>query len=257
MLYTKMHNVQIYVIHEYEMCSIRTYVTYENEIYPNVCFTRKYVWCQNYVTCESVLCPSLCYTRKYDVACPNLCYIWKCVMSEHELHAIMRCFLSEFMLLMKMWYVRTYVANENTLSCVRSYVAYDNVLCLNIYYPRIWNMFYPNFCYIRKIFTSEIMLHMKIWFLVQNVFAHDNVICLKLCHPRKYDVLLSELTLHTMMSEHMLHTNVTCILSELTLHREIKYVRTYVTHAKCDGLCPNFWYIRKCVISEPMLHTKI
>ena len=172
------------------------------------------------------------YTRLWGVFCPN-------------------------MLLMKMWYARIYVANENMLSCVWSYVAYDNVYCLNIHYPRIWNVFYPNFCYIRKTFTSEIMLHTKIWVLVQNVVAHDNVICLKLCHPLYYDVLLSELTLHAIMSEHMLHTNVTCSLSELMLHKEIKYVRTYVTHETYDGLGPNFWCIPKCVISELMLHTKI
>ena len=69
MLYT---NVQTYVKHEYEMCSIRTNVTHEN-----------------------VICRNICYTRKDVVLCPNLCYIRKCVMSEHMLHTNMRFILSE------------------------------------------------------------------------------------------------------------------------------------------------------------------
>ena len=49
MLHTKMCNVRIYVTHEHEMFSVRTY---ENIICPNLCYTRKYdVWCdRTYVT---------------------------------------------------------------------------------------------------------------------------------------------------------------------------------------------------------------
>ena len=61
--HTRMCNVQIYVTykisnvtyvtHDYEMFSVRSYVTCENIIYPKLCYTRKHnVWCQNlnYVT---------------------------------------------------------------------------------------------------------------------------------------------------------------------------------------------------------------
>ena len=96
MLHTKMGNVKINVTHEYEMCSTRTYVTYENIIIcPNVCYTRMgdyflfnlmlhmqicndrtYMYVtheydmfsvRTYVTYENIICPNLCYTRKYDV----------------------------------------------------------------------------------------------------------------------------------------------------------------------------------------------
>ena len=62
-LHTIMCNVQTSVTHEYEMHSLRMYVTYRNE-----------------------KCPNVCYPRKYDVLCPNLYYIRKCVMSEPMLH---------------------------------------------------------------------------------------------------------------------------------------------------------------------------
>ena len=50
----KMCNVKIYDTNKYEMCSIRTYVTYENIICPNICYTRKYVLCGKCVMSEPV-----------------------------------------------------------------------------------------------------------------------------------------------------------------------------------------------------------
>ena len=37
-----MCNVRTFVTHEYEIFFVHTYVTYENEIWPNLCYTQKY-----------------------------------------------------------------------------------------------------------------------------------------------------------------------------------------------------------------------
>ena len=54
----------------------------------------------------------------------------------------------------------------------------------------------------------------------------------------------------------MLHTNMRCILSELMLHTEMYYVRTYVTQENMMP-CVELMLIQKYVLSECMLHTKI
>ena len=154
-------------------------------------------------------------------------------MSEHTLHMNMRCVQSKRMLHMEMWYVRTYVANENTLSCVLSFVTHKHVLCLNNCYTWVWKVFCPNWWHIRK------MLYPYLWntrkyniFLVQNDVTYDNVISPNLRSPWKYDVFCPNLRyIRTcVMSKHTLHTNMRCILSELMLHTEMQYVRTYVTN---------------------------
>ena len=72
-------------------------------------------------------------------------------------------------------------------------------------------------------------------FLVLNDVTYDKFICLNLCYPRKSDVFLSERMLHTKMCNVRTHvTHEYEILSKLILH-----------------------YIRKCVMSEPMLYMKI
>ena len=127
-------------------------------------------------------------------------------------------------------------------------------------------LFCPNWCYTRKY----------------------DVLCPKLYYIRnlytwKYDVSCPNLLhLKSVMSEHMLHTNVRLLLSELMLHTkmynvrtyftteyEMFSVRTYVTYEnmiclnlcykrKYDVWCPNLYYIiRKCVMSEPIMHRKI
>ena len=79
----------------------------------------------------------------------------------------------------------------------------------------------------------------------------------------------------------MLHTNMILFLSELILHTKMYNVRTYFTYEygmfsvqtyvayetitsfnlcytrKYDAWYPNLYYIRKCVMSEPMLIMKI
>ena len=52
------------------------------------------------------------------------------------------------------------------------------------------------------------------------------------------------------MSEHMLRSNMICILSELMLHKEMWYVRTYVTHENLMSYV-RICYIPKCEMSEP------
>ena len=38
----KMCNVRTFVAHEYEILFVHAYVTYENVIWPNLCYTQKY-----------------------------------------------------------------------------------------------------------------------------------------------------------------------------------------------------------------------
>ena len=38
----KMYIVRTFVTHEYEISFVHTYVTYENVIWPNLCYTQKY-----------------------------------------------------------------------------------------------------------------------------------------------------------------------------------------------------------------------
>ena len=38
----KMCNVRTFVTHEYEISFVHTYVTYENVIWPNLCYAQKY-----------------------------------------------------------------------------------------------------------------------------------------------------------------------------------------------------------------------
>ena len=38
----KLCNVRTFVTHEYELFFVHTYVTYENVIWPNICYTQKY-----------------------------------------------------------------------------------------------------------------------------------------------------------------------------------------------------------------------
>ena len=59
MLHTKMFNVKTYVTHKYEMCCIRTNVTNENVIFPNVCYTR------NMSCVRTLLDTKMCNVRTY------------------------------------------------------------------------------------------------------------------------------------------------------------------------------------------------
>ena len=76
------------------MCSIRSYVTYEHEIY---------------------------VIQEYEMCSVRTNAIYKkCVMLEYVTHEY------------EMYSVRTSDTNENWTASVRSYVTYENVLCLNI-----------------------------------------------------------------------------------------------------------------------------
>ena len=65
------------------------------------------------------------------------------------------------------------------------------------------------------------------------------------------------------MSEHMLHTNIKSVLSELTVHSEKNYfmenkIRPNLCYTrKYDVFSPKCCYIRQCYIPESMLLTKI
>ena len=107
------------------MCSVQTYVTYEN-----------------------MICPNLCFEQKYDALCPILCYIWKYVISWHMLHINIKCVLS--VVHTKKHYVPTFCTHENLMFLVQNDVTYDNVICPNLGYPRKY-VFCPNIYWIELI----------------------------------------------------------------------------------------------------------
>ena len=66
MLHMKMCKDRTYFTHEYEMRSVRTNVAYKNvkssnKYYTRICFVR------TYVTYENVVCPNLRFDQKYVV----------------------------------------------------------------------------------------------------------------------------------------------------------------------------------------------
>ena len=64
------------------------------------------------------------------------------------------------------------------LTAVKNSYNKVNVECSNICYTRIWDIFCPYLCYIRKCNMAEPMLHTKIWYLsVSALFLH-----MKMCN---------------------------------------------------------------------------
>ena len=142
-----------------------------------------------------------------------------------------------------MWYVRTYVTNEDIMSGVRTYI---------------------RSC--RKRVMSELILHTKIWFLVSEFTLH-----MKTCNVRTYVTheyeMCSVRTYGTYekcdLSETMLHTKICCPMTKLMFHTKMCISWTYVTHEKSlrksdilcytqkyDVLYPESCYIQKCVMYE-------
>ena len=136
------------------------------------------------------------YTQIWDVFCPNLCYIRKCDMSEPMLRTKLWCLVSDVLLHTKMFNVWTDVTHEHEMFSVPTYSAY------------------------KKIWTYITHAHMM--FLVQND-TYDNIICPNLCNPKKHDIFCPNLRYIRIwvMSEHMLQTNMRCIMSELMLHTKM------------------------------------
>ena len=69
-----MGNARTCVTHEYEMYSVRTYVTYRNIICPNVCYKRKYdvfvselilhmPGVRTYIIRKGVMCEPMLHTK--------------------------------------------------------------------------------------------------------------------------------------------------------------------------------------------------
>ena len=115
-----MCNVRSCVTLEYEMSSVRTFVTYEN-VMSDICYTRTYD-VRTYVTYGNVICSNVCYTRKYDDLCPNLRYVRKLLMFEHMLDMNIRCVLSELTLHTEILYVRTLFTHDNLMFYVEIYL---------------------------------------------------------------------------------------------------------------------------------------
>ena len=89
------------------------------------------------------------------------------------------------------------------------------------------------------------------------VWEQQNFIQTKICNVQTYFTheyemysVKSMLNTKCNMSEHMLHTKIWCIVSELMLHTTMCIVRTYVTH---EHLMPFVWtlcHIKTCVMSK-------
>ena len=136
---------------------VRSFVTYENVQYLNICYTgTRNMFCLNLWCILNNLCPNSCYTRKYYVfsqndvtydnfICPNLCT-----------HANM------------MYFVQTNVTYEN--GNVRTYITHEYEL-----------YFCPILCYIQKCNMFERMLQTKIWCPVSELILHT-----KLCNVRTH-----------------------------------------------------------------------
>ena len=132
-------------------------------------------------------------------------------------------------------------------------------LCQNLCYTRKFDVFSPKWCHIQQCYISN------------PCYPWKYVFCPNICHIQK-----------CAMSEHMVHTNTRCILSELMLHAEMYYVQTYVTHENMiscvrtndtfvnvliwtyvphcriwDLFYLNNCYSRKCAMSEHILHTNM
>ena len=70
--------------------------------------------------------------------------------------------------------------------------------------------------------------------------------------------LVSKLILHMKMCNvrtHIAHENMSRVRTYVT--SKMCYVRTYATHEYEIIFYPNWWYIRKCVMSGQMLHTNM
>ena len=107
-----------------------------------------------YVTYENVICPNLCYTRKYDVWCPLILHTNMCNVRIYVTHEyIWNVFYPNIYPILK-YNVRTYVTHESTMFLVQYNITYDNV-------TRKHDILCPNLCYIRKCVMSESMLHRK------------------------------------------------------------------------------------------------
>ena len=157
------------------------------------------------------------------------------------------------MLHMKIWNVRTYFTQEYEMWSVRTYVTYENVICPNLCFEQIYDVFCPILCYIWKCVMSWHMLHMNIKLVLSELMVHRKHVMSELtlhtkmwyfspkwCHtqqcytskptvgyPRKYDDFSPSICYlqKCVISEHMLHTNTRCILSEL------KYIQKCSTSA--------------------------
>ena len=175
MLHAKMCNVRTYVINEYARCSARIYVTHENMMYLNLYYIRK-----------CVMSEPMLHTKVW-------CLVFRTYIQNlyqlNVLHTNMRLLWSELMLHTKMSNDRTYV-------------------------PRIWDVFCPNLCNIRKYNMSEHMLHTKIWCLV--------------LYTKRYNV-------RTCVAQ-----KIWCLVSELMpVTYKMCNVRTYVTRKYAIIFCPN------------------
>ena len=104
-------------------------------------------------------------------------------------------------------------------------------------------MFHTNMrCILSELVTYENIIR-------PTYFRHKITVLCRKCYTWKYGV-------SCLISEHMLHINRRLFSIRTMLHMKMCDVQTYVTR-KYDVWCPNLYYIRKCTMSEPMLHMKI
>ena len=219
-----------HVTHEYELYSIRTYVTYRNVICPNVslhtkiCLVSELMLHTKSVMSEHLLRTNeMCSVRTYvtyeNAICPNLLRtkIW-CIVSDLLLHTKM-CHV---------WLCYPLIWNVfcPNLWCIR------NFLCPNVCYTRKY-VFSPKWRYIRQFYMSEPMLPTKYDFFFPNLrYIRKLVIFEHFTH--EYELYSVRYYVHYIQtcttSKRMLQTKIWCLVSKLILHTKRCYVRTNVTH---------------------------
>ena len=143
------------------MYCVPSYLTYENVLCLNICYTR--IWnefCPTLWCIRNFLCLNLNYTRKYDIFSPKWCYIRQCYMSEPMLPKKIWCLLSKLTLHTKMCNVRTYVTHEYEIYSVQTCVTCRNVICPNVWclVSELIPVLHTKRCNVRNHVTHENMM---------------------------------------------------------------------------------------------------
>ena len=128
-----------------ELMLYSKYVMFEYMLHTNI----RLFSVRTNVTYENLLCPNICYTRIWGVLFPNLCYIPKYNMSEPMLYTKIWCLVSELILHTNMCNVWTNVTHKTMMYCVRTHFTYKCVMSEHILHTNM------------KLYSVRINVHSK------------------------------------------------------------------------------------------------
>ena len=231
------------------MFCVRNYFTYKGvEMFQHILHTNM-CSVQTYVTYENGICSNLCFEQKYDVLCLILCYIRKCVMSEYMLHTNMKYvlselmvhtkhFMSELMLHSKIWFI------SPKWFYIRQCHMSEPMLPTKIWCLVSELMLHTKMCNVRTYATHEFEMYSnRTYFTLRNVKC-PNVQCTCMLHTsmmsciRTYVTYVNEYNVRTqvthenrMTRERIFVAYKMCNVRTHVLHKyEICSVRTNVTY---------------------------